>query len=153
MVAHGVLSRFYLFRGAPSDDLVAVEARAERRHYERAQLVFREGDEADAIYLVQIGTVEIVRAETGVAALAIVGSGGGFGEIAFFDRGRRPAAARTREPSELISIPFVALRCVLNDRAPLAAVFYRNASAAFARRCRRALDDLSFARERTARYA
>ncbi len=152
MTNRASLKKFYLFRGMSADDLAVVEACSEHQHCARSEVIFREGEEAEAIYFVELGTVEIVKAGGGMTALVTVGSGGGFGEIAFFDRGKRPATARTSERSELIRIPFAALTRVLQQRAPLSAVFCHNACSFLAKRLRRILVDLSFARELNERH-
>ncbi len=152
-MTHGAsLKKFYLFRAAAPNDLAAVEACAERKHCAPAELIFREGEEADAMYVVELGTVEIIKTTAGMTALLTIGSGGGFGEIAFFDRGKRPASARASEASHVIRIPFAALTRVLEQRPSLAAVFCHNACSFLAKRLRRILLDLSFARELNERH-
>ena len=42
-----VLGKFYLFRDAAADDLIAVEALV-RERYAPSQLIFREGDDAQS---------------------------------------------------------------------------------------------------------
>ncbi len=152
MTDQGLLKNFYLFRGLAANDLAAVEACAERKHCAPAELIFREGEEADALYVVELGTVEIVKVGAGVTVLVSVGSGGGFGEIAFFDRGKRPASARAAEASHLIRVPFAALARVLEHRPSLALAFCHNACSFLAKRLRRVLQDLSFARELNERH-
>jgi glutaminase len=152
MINHGQLKRFYLFRNAEADDVGILEARCERRHCAQNEQIFREGDPADALYLVQIGTVEIGKTTAAATALITVGSGGSFGEVGFFDHGPRPASARAREASHLIRVPFRALAVTLEQRPALARVFYPNACAFLALRVRRTLVDLSFARELNGRH-
>jgi len=152
METHHLLKRFYLFRNADTDDIDALGARCERQHCAARELVFREGDPVDALYLVELGTIEIIKASADVTVLITVGSGGGFGEVAFFDRDPRPASARAREASHLIKIPFTALTQTLEQRPSLARVFYPNACVFLAKRLRRTLLDLSFAREINGRH-
>lgn len=152
MTEQASLKKFYLFRGFAANDLAAIAACAERRHCAAAELIFREGEEADAMYFVELGTVEIIKVDAGITVLVAVGSGGGFGEISFFDRGKRPASARAAEASHLIRIPFAALTRVLEQRPVLAAAFCHNACAFLAKRLRRVLGELSFARELNARH-
>jgi CRP-like cAMP-binding protein len=147
MTTQGSLQNFFLFHGTDSDDLVVLEAHAERKHCLPAEVIFREGEEADAMYFVELGTVRLVKVANGVTVLVTVGSGGSFGAIAFFDRGRRPATALAQEASHLIRLPFTTLAHVLEQRPPLAQIFYRNACALLAKRFRRTLIDLSFAHE------
>jgi len=152
MVHASRLKSFYLFRDAPADDLAVLAGRVGRRYCKPAELIFREGDAADAMYLVEVGTVEIVKLGAGATVLVTIGSGGGFGEIAFFDRGKRPASARAREATYLITLPFAALTRVLEQRPSLADAFRRSACVFLAKRLRHTLLDLSFARELNARH-
>jgi CRP-like cAMP-binding protein len=147
MLPPGLLKRFYLFRDVDSHELQTLEAHAERHHCAPAQIIFRQGEEADAMYLVEVGTVELIKTSLTATFLVAIGSGGGFGEIAFFDRGKRVASARAREVTHLVKIPFAALTHALNERPALVAPFYHSAAAFLSRRLRRTLDDLSVARE------
>ncbi len=142
----GVLHNFYLFRDATPGDVAALEARVQRRHCRPHELVFSEGEEADALYLVELGTVEIFCCGD-LTPLFMVGTGGGFGEVAFFDRGRRPASAVAQEATHLIRIPFATLASVLEERPAMACKVYRNACTFLARRLRSTLSALSFAHE------
>ncbi len=152
MTKQGLLKDFYLFRGIAANDLTAIESCAQRKQYAPAELIFREREEADAMYLVELGTVEIIKIGTSVTVLVAIGSGGGFGEIAFFDPGKRPTTARAREASHLIRIPFDALTRVMAQRPSLSAVFCHNACAFLAKQLRRVLGDLSYARELNERH-
>jgi CRP-like cAMP-binding protein len=149
-MTRNVLKNFYLFRDAAPDDLAVVEALTSRDRYAASQLVFREGDEAHAMYLVELGTVAIIK--SGSTELATVGSGGEFGELAFFDGGRRPASARARETTHVLSIPFTGLTAVLARRPSLALIFYYNASLILAKRLRQTFANLAFCRELNRRH-
>jgi hypothetical protein len=72
--------------------------------------------------------------------------------LVFFDRGTRAASARVREATDVLSIPFVGLSQLLEERPVLALVFYYNASIVLSKRLRRTFDDLSFARESSKRH-
>ena len=99
------LKNLYLLRGADAGDLTAVAALAKRHRFMTGERIFHEGDETHAMYLVELGTVEIL-VSGDETVVAVIGSGGEFGEIAFFDRGKRSASARARETSEIISLPY-----------------------------------------------
>ena len=145
-----MLERFYLFRDAAADDLLAVGDLVTRERYAPLQLIFREGDDAHAMYFIELGTVSILK--SGSTELTMVGSGREFGELAFFDRGARAASARAREATNVLSIPFVGLSQLLEERPLLALVFYYNASIVLSKRLRRTFDDLSFAQESSKRH-
>jgi CRP/FNR family cyclic AMP-dependent transcriptional regulator len=147
MLPSEILKSFHMFRDVPPADLAVVAAHAERGYYHPNQLVFREGDDAAALYLVDVGTIELFRLTPELTILEVVGSGGRFGDIAFFNGGARAVSARAREASHVISIPGPVLRRLLQRRPDFAAAFYRNACESLARQLWQSFDDLSFARQ------
>ena len=137
-----VLKNFYLFTGVSSNDLDALEAITERRAYTAGERLFSEGEVADALFIIEAGTVNIVPKGKEVV-FATMGSGQGFGELAFFERGTRPASASARERTYLVRIPYERLAKVLAERPGLALLVYRNACAFFAKHFRMMALDLN----------
>ncbi len=137
-----LLKNFYLFTDVTSNDLQALEAIVERKAYIAGDLVYNEGEVADALFLVEMGTVDIVP-KGKERAFATIGSRQGFGELAFFERGTRPASASTRERTHLLRIPYERLSKVLSERPGLALIVYRNACAFFAKHFRAMALDLN----------
>jgi CRP/FNR family transcriptional regulator, cyclic AMP receptor protein len=131
-----LLKNFYLFTDVTANDLRALEAIGEPRVCIAGDLVYNAGQVADALFLIEMGTVDIMPMgqET---VFATMGSGQGFGKLAFVERGPRPAAAYAREPTHLLRIPFVRLSQVFTERPELALLVYRNACAFFAKHIRR----------------
>jgi CRP/FNR family cyclic AMP-dependent transcriptional regulator len=77
---------------------------------EKGQLLFREGDASDAMYVVKKGRVTITKTKgESEIELAEMGPGQMFGEMAFFDKKPRSANARAAVDSEIISLPFANL--------------------------------------------
>jgi len=146
-----LLESFYLFRGAASEDMSPVDALAEEQRLGSGETVFHEGDEADAMYLVAHGTIDILKSSD-ETVIATLGAGDEFGELPFFDPGRRSATARTRETSQIIRIPFRGLRDLLAKRPALALVVHRNGCSFLAKRLRQTTTDMSFARELNRRH-
>lgn len=147
MIRAELLKEFNLFKETPLAHLIPVASRAERESYRANQLVFREGEAAATMYLVEVGTIELIRMGTGITVLATVGSGSRFGDLAFFDGGSRPTSAWAREATQLFAIPYSTLRYFLETQPEFALGFYRGGCASLARRLRHTLADLSFARE------
>jgi len=137
-----LLKNFHLFAGVTSDDLHALGAIAERRICIAGDLVYSEGDVADALFIVEMGTVDVVPKGKEIV-FATIGSGQGFGELAFFERGTRPASAFARERTYLVRIPYERLSKVLAERSDLALLVYRNACAFFAKHFRTMALDLN----------
>ncbi|MFN8627830.1 MAG: cyclic nucleotide-binding domain-containing protein [Candidatus Binatia bacterium] len=150
MVQAESLKRFNLFKDTALTHLIPIASRVDRVSYQANQLVFREGDVADTMYLVEVGTIDLIQLGVGVPVLATLGTGSRFGDIAFFDGGQRPVSAKVREPTQLFVIPYRTLQHLLDTEPEFAATFYKSGCSSLARRLRRTLSDLSFARERAA---
>jgi CRP-like cAMP-binding protein len=135
MVPAELLKNVYLFRGANPDDLVALAAITESKDFLAGDFVYHAGDPADAMFYIEMGTVEIVNPRT-QKVFATLGTGQSIGEVAFFDNGKRAAVAVTREQTRVLRIPFDRLSTLLNERPGFAIVVYRNGSAFLAKHLR-----------------
>jgi NTE family protein len=152
MAGTELLKEFYLLRSEAGEDITSptplrtlVEAVAETRACAPSEVIFAEGDTADAMYVVAHGEVEIVADGTVVARRS---AGEEFGEMAFFDGGHRSATARAGKSCSLLRVGYEALRKVLRERPEAAAQFYRNGAAVLTRRLRETTLDLRFERDR-----
>jgi NADH dehydrogenase len=86
-----------------------------REHYEPGEEVFREGDLGDSLYIVLTGEAEVVRDG---AALARLGPGEVFGEMALIEHKSRNATVRCRAAMDVLRMPqqeFAALAAHLPD--------------------------------------
>ena len=104
-----------LLAGVSPDDVRQLVAVAERRTYNRGQVVFHDDDPADALHLVARGHFAVratmPRGET--VLVAIVGPGDAFGELALIDSGRRGATVQAFADGETLALhrnAFEALR-------------------------------------------
>ena len=65
--------------------------------YKHGDVIVRQGDLADCMYVVQSGEVEVVQAtDGGEQRLALLGSGDFFGEMAMFEKEVRSATVRRK---------------------------------------------------------
>ena len=144
MVPVELLENIYLFRGANRDDLIALAAIAESKDFLPGDFVYESGDLADAMYYIEMGTVEIVNPRT-QKVFATLGTGQTVGEISFFDRGGRVAfaVAQTHERTRVLRISFDRLSALLTEYPSLALVVYRNASAFLAKHVRQLALDMN----------
>lgn len=77
-----------------------------REHFEPGDLVFRQGDLGDRLYIIVKGAVEVVREDArGETVLARLGAGAYFGEMALLQRTTRNATVRAVETTDLLSLP------------------------------------------------
>ena len=79
---------------------MSLKSVSDRRVYHADQVIFREGQEGHAAYLVTSGKVSITKGDAGnLKVIAVVGKNEIFGEMALVDGSRRMATATTTEPS------------------------------------------------------
>src|SRR6266545_3546457 len=89
------LCRVHLFRNLPEEQLQMLESAAQRKLFQAGETIFRHGDAADWLYIVEEGAVEIVLPSEGEEiVLASFAPGSFFGELGLFDQQPRNAAAR-----------------------------------------------------------
>ncbi len=116
MAYDDLLARTEFFAEVPAAALATIAASCSQRHLVRGDVLFREGDTADSMYLVQTGRLAIVivndfdQRET---VVSLMESDDLFGELPLLDGSPRSATARSLEPSTVLTIPF----------APVAAAF------------------------------
>jgi HEAT repeat protein len=96
-----ILKGSAFFRHFPGSELGGIAALTQEVHAEDGEVIFEQGDEGDAFYVIVQGSVQILRGETGVATL---GAREGFGEMAILDRGERSATAKASAPTTLLSL-------------------------------------------------
>jgi NTE family protein len=90
------------FRDLPADQLAAVEQRLITLPVRRGHVLMRQGDQADALYLVASGRFSV---DVDGHRLAEIGSGAPIGEIAFFADGTRTATVTALRDSIVLKLP------------------------------------------------
>ncbi len=77
----------------------------ERRTFKDGETIFREGEIGSTAFIVQGGEVEIVRMQDNEPqVLAVIGTGGIFGEMALIDDAPRMAMARVKGGATIVTI-------------------------------------------------
>jgi CRP-like cAMP-binding protein len=74
MIPAEALKEIYLFRGASPEDLAAVAAITERRDLLPGDVVYRAGEPADAMFHIEMGTIELAKSGAQVV-FATLGNG------------------------------------------------------------------------------
>jgi CRP-like cAMP-binding protein len=113
---------FRVLEGVPPDDVRRFLAMARRRAFEREQIVFHQGDVADALHLITKGrfALRVVSPLGRSAMLAVRGPGETFGEFALLETdARRTVTVAALEPGETLSIGGDAFRALLRDHPEL----------------------------------
>jgi CRP/FNR family transcriptional regulator, cyclic AMP receptor protein len=108
MVEATLLEGCELFAGLNGETLASIARASDARAFERGDLVFRQDDSADELYIVDSGRFAIAtRSPDGrETMLALMERGDLFGEMSLFDGQRRSADARALDRSSLIAVPF-----------------------------------------------
>jgi CRP/FNR family cyclic AMP-dependent transcriptional regulator len=109
------LSGSELFRSLSDEALARVALRASTVRLEDNAVLFNEGEEANELFVVLSGRVAIAkRSPDGRESLvALMEPGDLFGEMPLFDEEPRSGTARALEPSEVVRVPFDAVRAEL----------------------------------------
>ncbi len=97
------LSLVDAFAGLSADDLALLESRLLPLSIGRGETLVREGDEADALYVVVSGRFAVELANH-PAAVAEIGAGAPVGEIGFFAGGQRTATVRAIRDSVVVRL-------------------------------------------------
>lgn len=140
-----VLAQAPLFAALDADAAEALQSASRTRHYRRGDIVFAEGDDGDALYVVVEGKVKIFRTSPDGREnmLAVLGPGEMFGELSLFDPGPRTATVAAITDASLASLAHEALRPWLAGRPELGVQLLR-ALAQRLRRTNEAMADLVF---------
>jgi CRP/FNR family transcriptional regulator len=120
------LASVRLFRKVEAPELAALADSLRERPLKRGQVLFREGDAGEEMFLVRAGSIVISKAVTGRVeqVLARVGPGDFFGEMALFDRSPRSATVQADSDVVLLVLDRAALAKLTEDRPRAAAAFF-----------------------------
>ena len=101
-----------LFGELPEDDLEVIVSQSHDRDLRRGDIIFREEDPPDEIYIVLSGRIAIVNKSIDgrESMVALMESGDLFGEMGLFDGKGRSAQARALEDSVVTAIPYEPVR-------------------------------------------
>ncbi|MEM9555547.1 MAG: cyclic nucleotide-binding domain-containing protein [Acidobacteriota bacterium] len=100
------LAAFPLFADIDHQELEPLATTADELHVEANHLLVREGEVAEALYLVQHGAVAVFRDAVGlpVQLLARLAHGEFFGELGLVGAGTYSASVRATEPTRLVRL-------------------------------------------------
>ena len=112
------LSRTSFFADAPPELLGRIASAGRERQLVRGDVLFNEGDAADALYLVVRGRIAIAMTspiDKRESVVALMEAGDLFGELGLLDEGPRSAMARALEPSDVLEIPYGPVRELFDE--------------------------------------
>lgn len=103
--SYDFLNQLDLFKGIPEEQMIDVLRMVRPASFRPGELIFREGDEGRAAYVIQSGAVEIfIQAQPNAVVVARLKEGEIFGELALIDGAPRSAGARAINQCEILCI-------------------------------------------------
>ena len=117
-----LLSSLEVFSALEGRELAQVAQVAVPRSFERGEVIFREGDRGDSLYVIRNGSVSLRRdhIDGRTIALSELRAGSMFGELSAFGGEVRSATAEALEPTGLVAILGGDLHRVLRSNPEIA---------------------------------
>ena len=121
MINTSFLTDSPLFRDLDETERAQILIIGQVKSYLADQVIFKEGDAGDGLYVVVKGTIRISKQSvTGEEALTILEPHAFFGEMALIDFSPRAADAIANEAADLFFIPLVDLRALFESHHQIA---------------------------------
>jgi CRP/FNR family cyclic AMP-dependent transcriptional regulator len=116
-----LLATVDLFAELRPDELGRLADSSSRDSLHRGDIIFREGDAPDRLYVVIQGRIAISKRSIDgrEAVVALMEPGDLFGDMGLFQPQGRSAEARALEPSAVLSVPFEPVRQIYEQRPEL----------------------------------
>jgi CRP/FNR family cyclic AMP-dependent transcriptional regulator len=116
-----LLQRVPLFNALSHEDLEEISRVAVPRSYPKGVRVFHEGDRSDACYIVRNGDLRVTREHPDgrAIALATLGPGDIFGELAMLDGEARSASVEALSECQLLALPAADVRRLLRGSSEI----------------------------------
>ena len=103
--SYDFLNDIPLFKGIPQDQMMDILRMLRPVSFKAGELIFRQGEEGRAAFVIQSGAVEIfLQADREAIVLARFQSGELFGELALIDGSPRSAGARAMTNCEILCL-------------------------------------------------
>ena len=140
-MVNDVLRSAPLFRELDDEAATALRNSMSEVHLDRGEVLFREGDEGDRVYVVISGKIKLGRTapDGRENLLALLGPGQMFGELSLFDPGPRSTAASAVTDTDMLALAHADLLPWLTGRPEVA----RGLLLQLASRLRRSNDTLA----------
>ena len=131
-----LLGRLSFTAGLPSQTVTELAAISTHQHVAAGQVVFREGDECQSLFLIAKGRVVLDMRVPGREDMRILSLGAGdmLGWSAFIGEGRMTATARTLDDCELVVASAPQLLALCQDRPDIGYGLMRHLALALSKR-------------------
>jgi CRP-like cAMP-binding protein len=132
------LRRTSLFKDLAEPHLLALGPRLRERRLKKGEILFREGDTGQEMFVIRAGSVVISKAVLGRVeqVLARMGEGEFFGEMSLFDRAPRSATVQADTETVLFCLDRDSLRQFVEVSPRAAAAFFYTMVQVFIQRLR-----------------
>ncbi|MBM9592070.1 cyclic nucleotide-binding domain-containing protein [Leptospira sp. 201903075] len=149
------LKKIYLFQKLNQDELLHIAEKIREVHLPPRNVLYDIGEEAESMYIVKYGTLQISTATSDGddVNLLTLGEGDHFGELPFFDDEKRSAKVEAKENSELYELRYSDLHDMFSKNKEMELKFYKEVTHYYIRRLRKLTHDLAYARELRKRFA
>lgn len=149
------LKKVYLFKKLNNDQLLLISEKIHEVHLHSHNVLYDIGEEAQSMYIVKYGTLQISTATSkgDDVNLITIGEGDHFGELPFFDSERRSAKVEALENCELYEVRFHDLTDMFARNKEMELAFYKEVTHYYIKRLRKLSNDLAYARELRQRFA
>ena len=151
-VVRDLLKNIYVFNQFTPKELDRIAQVSERVTYNAGNPIITEGHKADAMYVVEHGTLRMLKSGEDEHIMGLLGSGAHFGELPFLDGMPRALSVEATEKTILIVIPYDKLEQVLASDPTLAAKLYKEIARYLSSRLRKVTTDLSFVRQKNLKH-
>jgi CRP-like cAMP-binding protein len=135
---HAFLKDVRLFKDMAAAELAVLAQSLHERPLKKNQVLFREGQTGEEMFLVRRGSIVISKGVTGRVeqVLARIGPGDFFGEMSLFDRSPRSATVQGESDAELLVLDRAALNRLTEQNPRAAAAFFESLVQVFIERLR-----------------
>jgi CRP-like cAMP-binding protein len=127
-----------LFRDIAEPELATLAGSLRERPLRRGQVLFREGQAGEEMFIVMRGSIVVSKSVTGRVeqVLARIGPGDFFGEMSLFDRSPRSATIQAESDAALLAFDREAMRRLTEVSPRAAAAFFHALVQVFIERLR-----------------
>ncbi len=149
MIKIDILKSIYLFKDMTNDELKKVAKICAPREVMAGQEIFITGQSAESFFVIQQGTVKILKTTSkgDDLQLTTLATGSHFGEMPFLSGDARSATAQATETTYMIEIPFQGLKNLLSEDVQISDKFHRALARFLAQRLKNTSGDLTQAKE------
>ncbi len=149
------LKKIYLFHTLNQDEMLHIAEKIHDIHLPPRNVLYDIGEEAQSMFIVKYGTLQISAATTQGDDINLVSLAAGdhFGELPFFDGDKRSAKVEAMENCELYELRYHDLQDMFTKYPLMETKFYKEVTHYYIKRLRKLTNDLTYARELRKRFA